>query len=139
MFHAAAQERGLPCVIDSAGTAAYHVGGRPDPRAISIASSHGINISGQSARQVERNDFYRFDHIIAMDRANLEGLRAKAPRDATAKLSMLLDLVHGREGQGVADPYYGETADFEAALFTISLGVDAWIDRLQREASVFRA
>jgi protein-tyrosine phosphatase len=134
-FRAAARERGLACNVDSAGTASYHLGHQPDPRAIAVASRHGIDISGQSARQVERDDFYRFTHIVALDRANLEGLRTRAPRDTTARLAMLMDAVEGRRGEPVADPYYGDEAAFEAAWSVIALGVDAWVERLIREAA----
>lgn len=134
-FRAVAQERGFSCLVDSAGTASYHLGNQPDPRAIAIASLNGIDISGQSARQIERDDFYRFTHIIALDRANLEGLRERSPRDATARLAMLMDAVEGRRGEPVADPYYGSTEAFEAAWSVITLGVEAWADRLMAEAA----
>ncbi|WP_066527951.1 low molecular weight protein-tyrosine-phosphatase [Erythrobacter sp. CCH5-A1] len=134
-FRVAAQERGLAVLVDSAGTASYHLGQEPDPRAIAAARGHGVDIAGQSARQIERDDFYRFTHIIAMDRANLENLRAKAPRDATARLAMLLDAVEGRRGEPVADPYYGDAAAFEAAWQVIKRGTQAWADKLLREAA----
>lgn len=137
-FRAAVLERGLSCHVDSAGTASYHVGSQPDPRAIAVASQHGIDIAGQAARQIERDDFYRFSHIIALDRANLEGLRARAPRDGTARLAMLMDAVEGRRGEPVADPYYGDIAAFEAAWSAINLGVDAWADKLLIEAAQMR-
>lgn len=138
-FRAAARERGLACHVDSAGTASYHVGHQPDPRAIAIAGLNGIDIAGQTARQIERDDFYRFSHIIALDRANLEGVRAKAPRDGTARLAMLLDAVDGRRGEPVADPYYGDAAAFEAAWSLINIGVAAWADQLLQEAGKLRA
>jgi protein-tyrosine phosphatase len=138
-FRAAAQKRGLACHVDSAGTASYHLGHQPDSRAIAVASQNGIDIAGQSARQIERDDFYRFTHIIALDRANLEGLREKAPRDGTARLAMLLDAVDGRRGEPVADPYYGDAAAFEAAWSVINTGVAAWADRLLQEAEKLRA
>ncbi|MBU7580024.1 MAG: low molecular weight phosphotyrosine protein phosphatase [Porphyrobacter sp.] len=138
-FRAAAQQRGLAVDVDSAGTASYHVGHQPDPRAIMVARDNGIDIAGQSARQLERDDFYRFGHIIALDRANLEAVRLKAPRDATASLAMLLDAVEGRRGEPVADPYYGDTAAFEAAWRVINIGVNAWVERLEREAGALRA
>lgn len=138
MFNAIAQERGLNCLVDSAGTASYHTDSPPDPRAIAVAARHGIDIAGQAARQIERDDFYRFTHIIALDRANLEGVRAKAPRDGTARLAMLMDAVEGRRGEPVADPYYGDTAAFDAAWNAIRIGVDAWAERLLHEAAALR-
>lgn len=134
-FRAAAHQRGLAVMVDSAGTASYHVGSPPDPRAIMVAERNGLNIAGQAARQIERDDFYRFTHIIALDRANLEGLRSKAPRDGTARLAMLMDAVDGRRGEPVADPYYGNAEAFENAWNVITLGTQAWADRLLTEAS----
>ena len=130
-FRASAQLRGLECMVDSAGTAAYHLGNPPDSRAIAIAAPHGIDIAGQTARQIERDDFYRFSHIIAMDRANLAGLRARAPRDGSAQLALLMDVVDGRRGEGVADPYHGDAETFAAAWDDITLGVNAWVRHLK--------
>lgn len=104
-----------------------------------MASRNGIDISEQAARQLVRDDFYRFSHIIALDRANLEDLRARAPRDGTASLAMLMDAVPGRRGEPVPDPYYGDTAAFDKAWDMITLGVNAWADRLLSEAANIRA
>ena len=52
---------------------------RPTPRSVETASSHGIDISAQRARQVEPADFDRFDLILAMDRSNEATLRARSP------------------------------------------------------------
>lgn len=129
-FRAAADRHGLACNVDSAGTASYHTGCPPDPRAIATASAHGVAISTQTARQIERDDFYRFSHIIALDRANLEGIRARAPRDATARLSMLFDAVEGRAGEPVPDPYYGTDEDFARVWALINQGTEALVAQL---------
>lgn len=134
-FRAVAQERGLSCLVDSAGTASFHVGSEPDPRAVAVASRYGIDIAGQVARQLDRDDFYRFTHIIALDRANLEELRGRAPRDGTASLAMLMDPLSGRRGEPVPDPYYGDAAAFDAAWKLITIGVNAWADRLLHETT----
>jgi protein-tyrosine phosphatase len=138
-FRERARQQGLACLVDSAGTASYHVGNPPDPRAVAAALAKGVDIAGQTARQIERDDFYRFSHIVALDRANLEGLRYRAPRDATAKLSMLMDAVEGRRGEPVPDPYYSDAAAFAAVWETIDLGVAAWVENLMRETAALRA
>lgn len=138
-FRDLARTRDFVCLVDSAGTASYHIGCQPDPRAIAIAARHGVDIAGQSARQIERDDFYRFTHIVALDRANLEGIRSRAPRDGTARLAMLYDAVEGRAGQNVADPYYGDEAAFEAAWEAITIGTAAWLAKLQRENEALRS
>jgi protein-tyrosine phosphatase len=114
-FRREAERLGLDVEIDSAGTGDWHVGRPPDPRAIAIAARHGVDITALRARQVHPADFRRFDHIVALDRENLRALRAMAPADGTAALSLLLDHVAGREGQAVADPYHGEEAHFDRA------------------------
>jgi protein-tyrosine phosphatase len=139
VFRERARQKGFLCLVDSAGTASYHVGSQPDPRAIAVARARGVDIAGQAARQIERDDFYRFAHIVALDRANLEGVRARAPRDGTARLSMLMDAVEGRQGEPIPDPYYGDAAAFEAAWELIDLGAAAWLEKLMRETQSLRA
>ncbi len=139
VFRELAHRDGFACLVDSAGTASFHLGSPPDPRTIAVAARHGVDIAGQAARQIERDDFYRFTHIVALDRANLEGIRSRAPRDGTAQVSMLMDAVESRKGEPVADPYYGDDAAFEAAWREIHQGVEAWLHRLMREAEQLKA
>ena len=113
-FRAEAARRGIDTVIDSAGTGGWHAGEPPDPRARAAAARAGVDISGQRARQVTRQDFERFDHIVALDVDNLAHLERMRPADARGALSLLLDHVDGRAGQSVADPYYGRDAHFDA-------------------------
>lgn len=135
-FRAAAHRGGLDCTVDSAGTASYHLGDAPDPRAIAIARAHGIDIGGQYARQIDAKDFFRFNHIIAMDSANLEGIKARAPRDSTARFSLLFDAVQGREGFSVPDPYHGTADDFSNTWAMVNEGVTALVDQLRVQAAV---
>ena len=64
--------------IDSAGTAAYHVGEKPDYRSIEVAKKYGLDISKQNARQFKTIDFDRFDYIFAMDQSNYSNIIALA-------------------------------------------------------------
>jgi protein-tyrosine phosphatase len=134
-FREAAVRHGFDCMVDSAGTANYHTGNPPDPRAIATAQAHGVAIAGQQARQIELQDFYRFSHIVAMDKANLEGIKARRPRDATAEVTLLLDWLDGYQGQGVTDPYYGNETDFAAAWDLIARATDAMASRMADLAS----
>lgn len=111
--HAVAQN-GLRWTVDSAGTGGWHAGDAPDARAIAVAARHGVDISRLRGRQVRSDDFIRFDLILAMDHDNLAGLHAIAPSDHTADVRLALDLVDGRSGQAVADPYYGDARGFDA-------------------------
>jgi len=115
--HVTEQQRDI--LVDSAGTGAWHIGDPPDPRSIETAARYGHDIRGYKARQVQPDDFARFDHIIALDRQNLSDLNALQPASSQAVLSLLLDHVAGSEGRDVADPYYGNASDFDATWKTV--------------------
>lgn len=125
-FRAEANRVGVEAIIDSAGTANWHAGKSPDLRSQVVARAAGIDISGARARQVTPDDFRRFTHIFAMDTQNLADLKAIAPGDASAHVSLLLDIVPGREGASVSDPYYGGEELFEYTWDDVSTAAKAF-------------
>jgi low molecular weight protein-tyrosine phosphatase len=105
--------------LDSAGTGGWHVGEPADPRARAAAQARGIALDGV-ARQVEAQDFERFDLIVAMDRSNVAALERIAPnRSAREKIRMLRefdpDSARLRD-LDVPDPYYEGARGFEVVL-----------------------
>ncbi len=124
--------RGLDWDVDPAGTAAYHVGKSPDPRAIASAASHGIDITGLRARQAAPDDFGRFTHVFALDDKNLANLRAIRPHDGSAELALLLDMIDGRQGEVIADPYYAGADAFEVTWGVVTAAAKAIADKLAR-------
>jgi len=124
-FGVAAARVGVSVEVDSAGTGNWHSGEPPDRRAQAVAKRHGADISHYRARQVTRDDFSRFTHIVALDHQNLSALRAKQPPGSSAVLSLLLDHVQGCEGRAVADPYYGGADDFEKTWSDVMRGAEA--------------
>lgn len=129
-FRREAGQAGLDVVIDSAGTGDWHVDQPPDRRAQAVARRQGVEIALYRARQVSVADFERFTHIVALDAQNLADLERLRPQNARAQLSLLLDHVPGREGQSVADPYYGEEEAFELAWADVSLGAAGLLARI---------
>jgi len=123
-------DAGLAITVDSAGTGDWHVGQAPDKRAQLVASQHGIDISGYRARQVTPHDFLRFDHIFALDPQNLSDLKAIAPNRHPARLELLMDLVPGRKGTAVPDPYYGDEGEFRAAWNDVTAAAERLVERL---------
>ena len=119
-----AERLGLSLSIDSAGTGDWHVGRAPDERAVAVASRNDVDISHLRARQVKPADFFEFDHIVALDAQNLADLEALRPDGGTARLSLLLDHVDGREGQAVSDPYYGDAEHFDATWRDVTAGAE---------------
>lgn len=107
-------KRNLPAEVDSAGTAAYHVGEPPDPRSKETAAKYGINISHQRARRFEVADFDRFDKIYAMDYNNYSDIIHKARKvDDKQKVQMIMEIVYPGDQIDVPDPYYGGDSGFE--------------------------
>ncbi|KAJ5118853.1 Protein-tyrosine phosphatase low molecular weight mammalian [Penicillium atrosanguineum] len=60
--------------IDSAGTGAYHTDEPPDSRTMSTLRRHNITNYTHAARKVNRDDFLKFDYLMAMDKYNLRDL-----------------------------------------------------------------
>jgi len=103
-------------LVDSAGTADYHVGSPPDPRTIAAARARGYDLSSLRARQVMPHDFQRFDLLLAMDLANARDLQAIAPADSRHRVNLLLEHAPELQLQEVPDPYYGSSIDFERVI-----------------------
>lgn len=132
-FRSHAHRLGLDAIVDSAGTGDWHVGHPPDQRAQEIARRlGGIDIGYLRARQLDHDDFHRFDHIIGMDGSNLQNIVSIAPQAAKARISLLLDHLPGHEGRAVADPYYGDIADFENCWREVEAATQALAERLVR-------
>ena len=129
-FRAEAARRRLDVIVDSAGTGGWHAGEPPDRRARAAAARRGVDISDQRARQVTRDDFHNFDHIIALDTDNFAHLERMRPLGSKALLSLLLDHVEGREGEAVADPYYGGDSQFDASWEDVSEAAAALAERI---------
>ena len=125
---AAFADAGIWAEFDSAGTGDWHIGRAPDRRAQAIAKAHGVDIGGMAARQIDREDFARFDLILAADHENLADLKAMAPRGSKARLALMLDMVPHRAGQAVADPYYGDADGFARCWADVSAVAAALVE-----------
>jgi protein-tyrosine phosphatase len=100
--------------VDSAGTAAYHIGELPDLRSIAVAKKHGIDISNQKARKFDIKDFIEFDIIYAMDKENYQNICSLAKKNTELqKVKMILDEVKPSQNLSVPDPYYGGDDGFQ--------------------------
>ncbi len=95
-----ANEYKIQLNVQSAGTAKWHIGKPPHNDSIKIALQNGVDISKQRARLIQKDDFKKFDLVIALDSNNLrdlENLGCKNP----IKLGDF-----GYEGKDVPDPYF---------------------------------
>ncbi|EOH91311.1 low molecular weight protein-tyrosine-phosphatase [Enterococcus pallens] len=111
--------------VDSAATSRWEVGNPPHRGTQKILNAHNISTKGMYARQVTSEDFYQSDVVIGMDRENVEDLLRLAPAGTQEKIHLYLDLVPGKEGQGIPDPWY--TGDFDETYRLINEGLPYWL------------
>lgn len=125
---------GLMLDIDSAGTAAYHVGEPPDRRTVAAARRRGYDLASLRAREVQADDFRRFDYILAMDRSNLSELTSRRMAGATAQLALFMSFAPGEQGSDfdeVPDPYFGGVEEFERVLDLCEVAARGLLGQLQ--------
>jgi len=104
--------------IDSAGTAAYHIGELPNATTREIAKRRGIKLK-HLARQFTIGDFDEFDYILTMDRFNHEEILRMIRNENDRKKVMKFRTFDPRHQSkntpppDVPDPYYGGEDGFE--------------------------
>jgi protein-tyrosine phosphatase len=120
--------------IDSAGTAGYHVGERPDRRTLATARTHGVELPSR-ARKWLASDFASFDLVLAMDASNRAELLALAPdQRARDKVLLLRSFEPNAElDAAVPDPYYGGAEGFEEVFAICERACRGLLVSLRRE------
>ena len=100
--------------IDSAGTLGFREGLLSDERGLQVLKKHEI-ASNHRARQVNEDDFRRFDVILAFDESNVRDLNESfKPNDGTTRAEVKLFGTYDPKGELIIrDPYYGDISDYE--------------------------
>lgn len=117
--------------IDSCGTHGYHTGQAPDSRSQHAAMRRGIDISQQTARTIEQNDFNRFDYILVMDNHNRSFLQSMADEVYLNKIHLFLEYAENCKLIEVPDPYFGGEEGFEIVLDLLQQASIGLIKHLQ--------
>lgn len=124
----------LNAIVDSAGTANYHIGKAPDRRMVQMAASKETPIDFLRARQFSEVDFQNNDLILVMDHANYRDvLRLARSENDKDKVRFLLDYLYPEQQLKVPDPYYGTEEDFEEVYNLLDKATDALIKHLFNE------
>ncbi|MDX1445684.1 low molecular weight protein-tyrosine-phosphatase [Lishizhenia sp.] len=124
------QEHNLDTYVDSAGTAAYHVGEAPDPRMQATGKNLGTPIDFLRARQFEVADFDQFDIIYAMDKSNYNNILKLARNQADeAKVKMILNESNPGMNLEVPDPYYGGDQGFVDVYNMLDIATDKIVEK----------
>jgi len=109
-----ARADGLGLTLDSAGTGDWHIGEPPCPGMVRAADARGIDLTGLRARQIDPEDFARFDLIIGMDPSNMEDIEAIRPAGAETPARLFTDYAPETGANHIPDAYY--TRDYDGAL-----------------------
>ncbi len=117
-------------MVDSAGTAGYHIGNKPDHRSIAVGKKNGLDISKQRCRKFESGDFDQFDQIYAMDKDNFTNVMALARTDEDRNKVKLLLAEIDLGIQEVPDPYYGGDDGFDYIYSLIDKACDGIVAKL---------
>jgi len=136
----AAAGLGDKVTVGSAGTGSWHIGHPADARARETLERAGYVVN-HSARQVDSDWIGRTNLVLAMDRWNLQDLRAMAPRSYDLTRIRLLrsfdprlrHLPEDDELLDIPDPYYGELSDFRQAVEYIEDAAPGVIDEVRLE------
>lgn len=99
--------------IDSAGTAAYHIGEGANSKSQATANRYGVHLPS-IARQFEYADLEEFDLILAMDSSNYSDITYMDKKGKfTGKMYRMLEFDENAATPDVPDPYYGGMDGFE--------------------------
>ena len=119
-------------LVDSAGTAAYHIGEPPDSRACRVALQRGYDLTGLRARQVEKRDFAEFEYIVVMDLENMRALAPLCPPEHGHKVKLFTDYC-STGACTISDPVIGGPQDFIHMLDRIEDGAQGLLRHIIRE------
>jgi protein-tyrosine phosphatase len=136
-FRELVRQRGLSnkFEVDSAGTAGYHIGKKPDRRTLEVLEENDLATS-HLGRKLSIEDFDVFDHIAVMDEANFEFVhnmyhKSKGMPPPPEKLFLIRDFDPEVRGiQEVPDPYYETKEAFENVYEILSRSNEALLEHL---------
>ena len=118
--------------IESAATSREEIGHDTDPRTKRKLEQHGIPYTKRRARQITKNDYDKYDYIIAMDDSNVRDMSYIIGGDPDGKVYKLLHFA-GKE-RDISDPWY--TGDFDATYDDIIEGCEALLEHFREEGVI---
>lgn len=113
-------------LIESAGTSNEEQGNSVHYGTRKKLSEVGIVAEGKYARQLMKNDYEKYDYILAMETNNLRNIYRIIGEDKEHKVYRLLDF--SNNPRDIADPWY--TGDFDATYNDIIEGLEGFLNYL---------
>lgn len=124
------KQNNLSWMVESAGTAEYHVGQAPHHFSQKVSLLHGIDISQQKCRQFKSEDMTHFDLIYAMDQSNYATIRKMSGVNwDEQKVDLILNELYPSQNKEVPDPWYGGEAGFHEVFELLDKACDKIIKK----------
>jgi protein-tyrosine phosphatase len=126
-----AAERGVEVEVDSAGTSRQHEGQAPHWRTIAEAGRRGLDVAGLRARQINQDDYQRYDLILTADEMVDRAVREQAPSDCKARILKMTEVGPDAERwPEVPDPYFGTEKDYVLVFDLLERACGGLVDTL---------
>ncbi len=118
--------------VDSAATSPFQIGFPPHEGTLDILKQYNISSDGLYGRQLKKEDFWKFDYIIGMDKSNIKNIFKITGKPNHPKIIRLLDLTKYRID--VPDPFY--TGDFDETYRLVAAGCMALFNKIRCEQNL---
>ena len=118
--------------ISQAATSTYEIGNPVHRGTRAKLAQYGISVAGKTAVQLTKEDYAKYDYLIAMDTANICDIMRIIGIDPQHKVYKLLQFA-GSE-RNIADPWY--TGNFDVTYDDIYEGCTALLEYLQNKTIV---
>ena len=112
--------------IASAAVSTEEIGNDIYPPAKRMLAAKNVPFVHRAARQMTRDDYAYYDHIVCMDQSNLRWLRYIIGEDTDNKVSLMM--AWAGKNRDVADPWY--TGDFTKAYDDILEGCQGMLQQI---------
>ena len=113
-------------LIESAGTSNEEVGNPVHYGTRNKLAEVGISTAGKFARQLKKEDYEKYDYILAMETSNIRSIYRILGDDKNNKVFRLLDF--SSNPRDIADPWY--TGNFDVTYDDILEGCITFLDRM---------
>lgn len=118
--------------VDSCGTGSWHIGERPDPRALAVAEKNGVRLPSRG-RQFARGDDERFDLFVVMDSSNHQNVIAMGATEGKVRMMRSFDASGATNPScalDVPDPYFGGPEGFDEVFEMLRRACEGLLDDL---------
>lgn len=123
--------KGSDIQVDSAGTGSWNMGEEPHRGTKKILDGLNIPYDNMHSRQIQKNDFSKFDYIFAMDKENLKDLKNISDEKYHKKIHLFLDVLDDPNKKEVPDPWY--TGDFNETKSLIDDANQIWYNKMKAQ------